>query len=247
MSFGICHESGSPVDREDGDAAQPVEREDAPASPLHPQHAATRGERGTDDPDAWPPMRLAVQRSRELADSTAVLGIDDVHTLGFPDGECHRFDGVDAVARHIHRVKPDLIVTFGPDGLTGHTDHRAVSRWTTVARAAARPEADLWYTTVTDQFHAKWGAVNHAARFFYPDQPDTPRTPAEDLVHHATLSDDLLDLKVAALTAHTTQTATLIERIGAETYREWWRTEAFRRAPTVARHLQIADLTAVAA
>ena len=47
----------------------------------------------------------------------------------------------------------------------------------------------------------------------------TPRTPVEDLVHHATLPDGLLDLKVAALAAHTTQTASLIELIGPDTYR----------------------------
>lgn len=208
---------------------------------------ATRGEAGTYDPSAWPPMRLAAQRQRELRDSLTILGVDEVHTLGFPDGGCHRFDGIDLIARHIRRVQPDLIVTFGPDGLTGHTDHRTISSWTTAARDAARPEADLWYTTVTAEFHDEWGAVNDIANFFYPDQPDTPCTPIEDLVHHAALPDDLLDLKVAALAAHTTQTAALIERIGPETYREWWRTESFLRAAATSDHLHFAELTALAA
>lgn len=208
---------------------------------------ATSGEAGTDDPQTWPPSELAVQRRRELVDSLAVLGVDEVHVLGFRDGSCHQFDGTHLIIEHIRAVQPDLIVTFGPDGLTGHTDHRAISRWTTDARNAARPEADLWYSTVTAGFHQEWGAVNDAASFFYPDQPDTPRTPIEDLVHHATLPDTLLDLKLDALAAHTTQTAHLIDRIGLPTYREWWRTESFRRAAAAPSHLHFADPAAVAA
>jgi hypothetical protein len=43
-------------------------------------------------------------------------------------------------------------------------------------------------------------------------------------------TDDLLDLKVAALAAHASQTRLLIELLGPSTYREWWRTESFRTA-----------------
>jgi LmbE family N-acetylglucosaminyl deacetylase len=208
---------------------------------------ATRGEAGTDDPATWPPRRLAARRQRELHDSLRILGVDEVHILGLPDGGCDSVDGTEAIADHIDRVRPDLIVTFGPDGLTGHTDHRAISEWTTAARQRVRPQADLWYTTVTPEFHDEWGAVNDAANFFYPDQPDTPRTATGELVHHTALSDALLDLKVAALAAHTTQTSRLIELVGRQTYREWWRTESFRRAAATAEHLHFADLDDLAA
>jgi LmbE family N-acetylglucosaminyl deacetylase len=207
---------------------------------------ATRGELGTEDPHGWPPHRLAHQRERELRASLSVLGIREVHVLGLPDGGCARLAGTGLIAAHLRRARPDLIVTFGPDGLTGHSDHRAVSRWTTAARAAVCPEADLWYTTVTDDFHDEWGTVNEAARFFYPDQPDTPRTPIAELVHHAELSDELVDLKFAALAAHATQTADLIAGLGAATYREWWRTESFRRAP-VTSELDVLQLAGAAA
>ena len=52
------------------------------------------------------------------------------------------------------------------------------------------------------------------------------------------LTDDLLDRKVAALAAHASQTRPLIELLGPATYREWWRTESFRRAdaPVMAAH-----------
>jgi len=191
---------------------------------------ATRGEAGTDDPATWPPSRLAARRTFELRDSLRALGVDEHHVLGLPDGGCAALDHTDEIAAHIERVQPDLIVTFGPDGLTGHGDHRAVSRWATEARAAAAPDADLWYATVTPEFHERWGDVNDAVDFFYPDQPDRPSTPVSALVHHTTLPDDLAHLKVAALAAHTSQTRPVIERLGLETYREWWRTESFIRA-----------------
>jgi LmbE family N-acetylglucosaminyl deacetylase len=208
---------------------------------------ATRGELGTADPATWPAHHLAARRERELHESLAVIGVDEVHLLGLPDGGCHLYEATDAIAGHISRTRPDLIVTFGPDGLTGHTDHRAVSRWATAARNAVRPEADLWYTTVTDRFRDEWASVNDEADFFYPGQPDSPRTPVGDLVHHDVLADDLLDVKFAALAAHATQTAALIERVGVPSYREWWRTESFLRAPSASAHLQVADLADLAA
>lgn len=91
---------------------------------------ATLGEHGTDDPHAWPPDRLARVRRHELAASLAVLGVDEHHLLGITDGTCAA-QPHDALVRHLGRVidtvVPDTIVTFGPDGLTGHEDHQTVS------------------------------------------------------------------------------------------------------------------------
>lgn len=38
---------------------------------------------------------------------------------------------------HLRRVKPQVVITFGPDGVTGHPDHIAVSQFTTAAVVAA--------------------------------------------------------------------------------------------------------------
>src|SRR4051812_7443914 len=118
---------------------------------------ATLGEHGTSDPAAWPPRRLAARRHRELRDSLAALGVDELRLLGYEDGDCARHDGTAAIAAHIADVEPDLIVTFGPDGMTGHPDHRAISGWATDAWAATRPAATLWYATQTAGFHRRWG------------------------------------------------------------------------------------------
>lgn len=97
----------------------------------------TRGELGTDDPAAMPPERLARLREHELAASLAAVGVADHRWLepaGAPlvDGTLHSVDdeiGARMVGRRLADVRPDTIVTFGPDGLTGHADHRAISRW----------------------------------------------------------------------------------------------------------------------
>ena len=60
---------------------------------------ATRGELGTPDPVAWPPDRLAAERTRELARCLAVLGVREHHWLGYRDGECAAADPDGAVER----------------------------------------------------------------------------------------------------------------------------------------------------
>jgi LmbE family N-acetylglucosaminyl deacetylase len=193
---------------------------------------ATLGEHGTGDPKRWPPRRLAALRYTELRNSLATLGVDELHILGYEDGDCAAHDGTDVIARHITAVEPDVIVTFGLEGMTGHPDHRAVSRWTTDAWAEARPTADLWYATLTPEFHAQWGDLNERMEL-WADQPAPPCTEIDELARSATLLDDLLDVKVAALRAHASQTGPLMDLVGEDTYREWWRNESFRNAAAV--------------
>ena len=200
---------------------------------------ATLGERGTDDPHTWPPARLAALRHRELRRSLAAVGVDELHLLGFEDGRCNERDGTDAIAAHIANIAPDLIVTFGPDGLTGHPDHRAVSQWTTRAWAATRPAATLWYATLSSDFHQRWGEINDQIGL-WADQPDPPCDDPAELAHNVTLTDDLLDQKIAALRAHESQTRGLIDLLGHATYREWWRTESFRSASVYADRARLA-------
>ena len=191
---------------------------------------ATHGERGTDDPVAWPPARLAELRRRELAASLDVLGVTEHYVLDYADGGCAGVDGTDTFAAYIVAVDPDVIVTFGPDGLTNHPDHRAVSQWATEAWRRTGARAELWYATLTPEFHRRWGPLNDELGL-WADQPHPPRTPAGRLARLVELDGETLDAKVAALAAQASQTDPLVAAVGADTYREWWATEAFRAAP----------------
>jgi LmbE family N-acetylglucosaminyl deacetylase len=190
---------------------------------------ATFGEHGTDDPDAWPPLVLAARRRAELNQSLATLGVHEHHVLGYEDGHCQDADGTAEIAGYIATIGPDVIVTFGADGMTGHPDHRAVSSWTTAAWAATASSAELWYATLTPRFHARWGQLN-ARIGLWSEQPAPPTTEPDELRHVVELTGRRLDTKMAALRAHRSQTAPLARLVGSRAYRHWWSTETFRAA-----------------
>ena len=106
---------------------------------------ATRGELGSPDEDRWPPgATLAAVRTEEMEQALAALGVTEHHWLDYPDGHCAEIPDDEAIARLIGLltdVRPDTVLTFGPDGMTGHPDHISVSRWTTAGCATAAPDA----------------------------------------------------------------------------------------------------------
>jgi LmbE family N-acetylglucosaminyl deacetylase len=162
---------------------------------------ATRGEHGTADPTAWPPERLGRRREAELRASLAALGVTEHEFLGYPDGGCaqvHADSAVQRIAAIMTDVAPDTVVTFGPDGLTGHTDHRTVSAWTTAAHALAAPRARLLYATTTDLFADRWHDLHTQLDVFY--DPSLPlRTPSDRIALELVLDRDLSDRKMVAL------------------------------------------------
>jgi LmbE family N-acetylglucosaminyl deacetylase len=159
----------------------------------------------------------------------AAVGVSEHHWLGHQDGKVHLVPpahGVGQVARLIDRVRPDTIVTFGPDGMTGHRDHQTVSGWTTTAWLNAGRPGKLWYATVTPEFHRTWRAENEEIGLWF-EGSSPPSDPESELAFVVNCKDELLDRKFAALSAHRTQTADLISLFGPEKYRKWWATEAF--------------------
>lgn len=189
---------------------------------------ATAGELGTSHPERWPPDRLADLRRREMAASLRQVGVDEHHWLGYADGACHRtpqLQAASAIGRIIDAVAPDTIVTFGPEGMTGHADHRAVSAWTSLAWRLRRPQATLLHATLLPSFHTEWRTLNERIGLF-GDHP-APYTSPERAALVIECDGELLDRKVGALRAHASQTTPLVELVGADTYRRWWSTEAF--------------------
>lgn len=98
---------------------------------------ATRGEAGSrGDPPLCTPEELPAVRERELRCACAALGIQPPRLLGYPDGGLAEVDEEEAVAQvvaAIRELRPQVLLTWPPDGLSGHPDHIAVSRWTALA------------------------------------------------------------------------------------------------------------------
>ena len=124
----------------------------------------------------------------------------------------------------IEDVLPDVIVTFGPDGMTGHADHRAVSAWTREAWRRTGKHAELWYATLTSEFHRVWGELNDRVGLWTATPPVTPDA---ELSAQIRMSGPLLARKHRALRAHASQTRPLEDLVGSETYEKWWSTESF--------------------
>lgn len=99
---------------------------------------ATRGERGRFGALKESPGLDIVgkTRERELIEAAKILKIKEVSFLDYIDGDLDKADApeaISAIGAHIRRVKPQIILTFGPEGAYGHPDHIAISQFTTAA------------------------------------------------------------------------------------------------------------------
>jgi LmbE family N-acetylglucosaminyl deacetylase len=106
----------------------------------------TSGEAGEiADPALATPDRLGEVREQEDIASWRALGREpDRHEfLRYPDGgvaAADRGDLTAAISDVLRRERPDVVVTFGPDGVTGHPDHVATGLATTDAFHLVRSE-----------------------------------------------------------------------------------------------------------
>lgn len=95
----------------------------------------TAGEKGIREHAKIPAGEaLASVRAQELACAAAALGITGYTLLRFPDQGFSAEsknpiwqEAVSEIRATIARLRPDVIVTWGPEGGTGHPDHRATS------------------------------------------------------------------------------------------------------------------------
>jgi LmbE family N-acetylglucosaminyl deacetylase len=192
---------------------------------------ATRGERGGDRDPRW----LAELRAHELRAAMSTLGVHDVRFLGHADGECANADfcgAVDTISTLIEDVQPNVILTFGPDGMTNHPDHIAVSAWTTAAAVATGRQGALLYATFTEEFASEYDEL-HTRLGVWMGDGEPIAVPRADLDVHIVATARELRLKRRALRSHVSQIAPLIDLIGADAFDGWWTDEFFRR-PTAA-------------
>src|SRR5690349_16371969 len=103
---------------------------------------ASRGERGCFGPEEQNPglEKLGQLRTKELESCVKELGMTSLSFLDYIDGDVDQANHAEAIAKivtHIRRIKPQVVVTFPPDGNYGHPDHIAIGQFTSAAIVCA--------------------------------------------------------------------------------------------------------------
>lgn len=191
---------------------------------------ATRGEEGSWDEERWPTATLGRVREAELMRCLEILGVNDHRWLDYYDGTCDTVEleeGIERIQALMDEIKPQSVFTFGPEGMTGHPDHKAVCAWTTAAFNRAAPSgACLYYATMTPEWAEEFAPrMNQFNVFMEPGTP--PVTPRQDLAIDFLLPPDLLDVKMKAIEAHVSQVEGMLNAFGNDFFREGNKAEFF--------------------
>lgn len=202
---------------------------------------ASLGEHGTEDPVANPPEELAARRHAELISALGRLGASEYRILGHADGACGRVPdrlGARTIASVIDEVEPDMVVGFGPDGVTGHPDHCAVARWTARAVAQRGDQIPLLTTAADAAWPAELIDGMHEVGAFWPNHPRRPLDESHETVR---LEARRLEQKLAALACHESQIGPLQRSLGVTGYRRLAAIEAYRAGNAAAARFMCDD------
>ena len=209
---------------------------------------ATRGERGWfgDEKDNPGLKALGGIREVELLNAAKELGIREVNFLDYVDGDLDQADPAEATAKivsHLKRIRPDVVITFDPNGAYGHPDHIAICQFTTAAvLAAADPDyshthaphriAKLYYMAWPrgkfDAYESVFGKltmnVDDNIRYTTP-WPDWAVTSVIDTSDH-------WDTVWKAVSCHKTQLAAYgqLEHLSPEHHKALWGSQEYYRA-----------------
>ncbi|MBI1856759.1 PIG-L family deacetylase [Candidatus Saccharibacteria bacterium] len=193
---------------------------------------ATRGEAGVRDESRWPATNLGKIRSKELAAALKIMGVTDHHWLDYPDGGCDTAQEEKAAQKIAHLIEyhnPDTILTFGPEGLTGHSDHCTVSRWVDLAvRLVANSKIGVYHATeLRESFEAGQEISTKHNFFFNIDRPPIVEAGECDILFR--LPKELLAKKYMALQAMPSQYEDILKESEKDTMYGMIGAEAFVR------------------
>ena len=156
----------------------------------------TRGQAGSrGDPPLCEIKDLPAMRERELRCACAALGLEPPHLLDYEDG--HLLDAnPEAITAAIHdcaaSVRPQVMLTFGEDGLSGHPDHIAIGRFAAQAFAASDLGAALYTLAVPHSLAEQL------------EMPQVHAVPDEQIALRVDIS-RAWEAKKAAMACHATQ------------------------------------------
>lgn len=158
---------------------------------------ATKGQAGQDSRSETS-ITLTNKRSQELKDSAKILGVKKVYFLGFKDGTLsnnlyHKLAA--KIQVHLEKLRPEIVITFEPQGVSGHIDHITVSMVTTFVCNRLSFIKELWYYCILKER----AAMRQNYFIYFPQGYD--KSEIDKIIE----TKDVWDLKVKAMMAHESQ------------------------------------------
>ena len=194
--------------------------------------SATRGDAGRiGEPPLCSQAELPALREAELRRAAEHLGLRELHVLDYADKQLSKATASQIrleLVQHIRALRPHVVVTFDPNGMNGHPDHVAISRFTMDAVVAAGdPRYNLSAAHPHTAQRVLW--TTSILPWEVADTPDLNSEPGVDFV---------IDVaphrpeKIAALRSHRTQQvpidrcffskSNVDEILGIEAFRQGW-------------------------
>jgi LmbE family N-acetylglucosaminyl deacetylase len=208
---------------------------------------------------------VIAMRAQELEKSCAVLGVSDLELLGYGDSGMMGWpmneapdsfwqtpvdEAADRLAELFRQYRPDVVVTYDPNGFYGHPDHIQAHRITMRAAELTGIAKKVYWTTAPRSRMAEFGRV---MRELGADWEENPQ-PAENEPEIGLPDDEITtwvdtsafgSQKFEALAAHASQQDNIFFlRMGKERFTELMGIEPFLLVSGTAGELPETDLFA---
>lgn len=157
---------------------------------------ATKGEAGKNSKTSK--KSIASIREKELLKSAKILGVKEVFFLGFKDGTLsnnlyHKL--AEKIREKLEELRPVIIMTDEPRGISGHIDHITVSMVTTYVFEKLSFIKELWYYCIGEN------ARSQIKDYFVYFPPGYSRSQIDMVVD----TSNVWEIKVKAMNAHQSQ------------------------------------------
>jgi N-acetylglucosamine malate deacetylase 2 len=163
--------------------------------------------------NAGDPRRLTDVRELELRDAATELGVRFLEIFDYPDGGLDKVEDVEEVRQRflgdivrclrVHR--PQVVVTFGPEGTYGHPDHKVVSRMVvqacTLAGDPAQYELEMMAAGIAPWYPSKLYFQSATTK-----TAESLKLPAQPPITTRVSVRGFTDAKLRAFAHHRTQT-----------------------------------------
>jgi len=190
------------------------------------------------EPVGW--RNLDTVREDEMRRSAALLGVRVLRMLDYAEGDLDQVDFHHLVGRLVEPIRmhqPEVVLTFGPDGITGDPDHVTLSR--AVGEAVAQAALPFAYEDDLEEDQVAWKIAKLFHLAVPPDRLAVLGAMAPEAAYGSGAAPtvalslgDLALLKLAAIERHVSQTGSAGPYAGWDpaVRDEWLATEHYRLA-----------------